>query len=306
MHTTKHILVLFASLGLIGAYEPSGCDPDKDAGDWEPYPVEEEIPILFCQEACDADADCGAGAYCSDDTFRCVDCKADANCTNPLAPFCVDGSCLSCRDDADCPGTAPRCLDGTCTCSATAQCEPDERCMYTTDAARVTSVPGCVCWENSACAGIGPEVCIAGICIECDFDAHCGANGTCFEPGTLYSWCGCANDAGCGPGAPHCIDGDCYECLDNAECTTECVDNSCAECADDADCPAAAPWCVGNACVECRGEPREGTAETQAQVDTDCPTLGLGDECVDNACSCSAASTCTAAVTPGFAWVCEE
>jgi hypothetical protein len=285
MHNKKQVLALLASLTLIGAYD-GPCDPEKDPGDWEPYPVSEEEPVLFCQEACEVDADCTAGTFCSGacdpDTDvacgvlnRCVDCKADANCTDPLAPFCVAGSCVSCVDDSNCPGTAPRCLDGTCTCNASVQCEPDERCMYTTDAARDSSVPGCVCWENSACAGIGPETCIAGICIECEFDAHCeatvGAGSTCIDGGTLYAMCTCVGDGDCNGG--FCDGGSCVDCLVDGDCGGgKCDGGSCVECLEDADC-----------------------------------TFGTGATCVDGWCSCGDAAECTAtASNPATAWVCEE
>ncbi len=333
MRTVKFFVVGALAAGLFA------CQPKNDVGEYEPYPEDEEA--LFCQEICTLDTHCLGGLVCSGDcdpdvddacgapntcveckndagcpgafciAGECVECVDDSACTVPGATHCFENACSECAEDVDCGPGAPRCLDGVCTCAGSAQCAADERCMYTTDSIRPGSVPGCVCKDNSACAGIGPEICIVGICIECEFDAHCealvGPGSKCFDGGTLFSYCGCSTDADCDDG--YCVGSECVECRNGTDCVSgQCEANACVECTVDAHCTS--NHCLDNLCVECLADAECGDGKcvanacVQCREGADCVALQLGSVCAEGECQCTADSECAGIVENGGSGVC--
>ncbi len=120
-----------------------------------------------------------------------IACEGDGGC--PAGePFCVDGTCASCRTNVDCPGAAPSCIAGSC-------------------------VP---CVDDLGCDGRALPYCDAtsGTCIACRIDGDCDG-GRCSPENTCVE---CLSAADCDGGS--CVAGICQQ---TAGCTTndQCADD---------------------------------------------------------------------------------
>jgi len=135
-------------------------------------------------------------------------------------------------------------------------------------------VPGAAptCAADAECSGDKAH-CIAGYCVPCYEDAHCGdgvcVKNRCDEGGTTPD---CAGDGDCAQGV--CVAGACVECRDATTCPAgwDCTGNRCVEpaqpdCTADGDCPDGV--CENGVCVECR-------ADGDCQPDETC----RGNRCV--------------------------
>jgi hypothetical protein len=91
-------------------------------------------------ETCSSAAECEAGApFCTSAGLCAMTCDSDTECPgfggNASDTFCVDGACVACRTDADCPASASVCdahvcracrLDSEC---ASSVCGDDGTCI---------------------------------------------------------------------------------------------------------------------------------------------------------------------------------
>jgi hypothetical protein len=103
--------------------------PGTHTGYWQmrhdksPFGVKVWVTIKVTK--CASDADClepGKGKCQSDGSCAAPPCTSDKDCTDPLKPLCGPSGCVQCKQDADCPATAPKCQQGAClkpgTCGA--------------------------------------------------------------------------------------------------------------------------------------------------------------------------------------------
>jgi hypothetical protein len=172
--------------------------------------------LSVCALACTQPSDCAGqpASRCSNELDVCVQCLADADCTEPRNPACdVGGRCVQCLEDAHCSSDRPRCDVATRTC---VECLDSSQC------------DGRVCDPRDA------------RCVDCLSDADCGPGGTC-EPGRRCSLpctgpadckgresiCDvasglcreCTSAADCGGMRPACnAEGRCVECVGNESC----------------------------------------------------------------------------------------
>ncbi len=88
-------------------------------------------------------------------------CGDDADCT--VGDFCLEGACVDCRDNADCPTELPVCVDTFCEeCGGAADCDDGFACTTDTCDANnecvrtpVQCADGSSCTEPDGCVGIG-------------------------------------------------------------------------------------------------------------------------------------------------------
>lgn len=127
-------------------------------------------------------------------------------------------------------------------------------------AATVLLLAGCKppypkCDKNEHCAERG-EVCVQGLCRECESDAQCKPGFECVEFACVQQP-ECRLDSDCGEGQ-RCRGGQCVpECTSDRECAAgeRCVDNRCVPegaCTTDADC-ARGERCVAGRCTAGEG-----------------------------------------------------
>jgi hypothetical protein len=143
---------------------------------------------------CTTDAECGFLPFCV--SGSCVECKQAADCTGSEA-FCVQNSCVDCAKDADC-GSGYICESNSCQLA----CTKDEQCGAMSACAAGRCEPR-NCADNRECvAFLGRP------------DAVCAGSGECSIP--------CDNDGGCAGlgGLFSCVEGFCAYagCESNAEC----------------------------------------------------------------------------------------
>ncbi len=257
-----------------GAYRCFGCERNSDCL---------QPGTICCDNACvptDASFQCeGCGERCSPTAAdRCVEvdrfaeppvrcaCGDDGAPCAGATPYCVDGACEECRNDADCPANRTRCFDGVCReCNPAdhGPCGADQLCCDFR------------CRATGPAAGEQCEACGAG-CNQLSTNRCTGRD------------CRCGNNPACGGATPVCDDarGICVTCRNDADCKGnpnggQCVDNTCRACD-----PNGHDGCGGNQlCCARGGVPR-------------CEVTGarLGDECeaCDVACSQGPTSSCNA------------
>jgi Cys-rich repeat protein len=196
--------------------------------------------------ACGVNGDCGTGEACFPANHSCqTACTTNAECPQfggQNATICdtASGACVQCRDDADCPATAPK-------------CEPNRR--------------QCGDCASRADCGIAAPACNLqnARCVECLVDADCNTGGrpyACGDDNQCHPLCQADTDC-TAPNRTHCnlANGLCVECLLAANCPTATpicnpADNQCVQCTTNAECPAATPICAAtgptqNRCVQC-------------------------------------------------------
>ncbi|MEZ4310141.1 MAG: outer membrane exchange protein TraA family protein [Polyangiaceae bacterium] len=181
---------------------------------------------------CTADADCSEGKKCDLVVGRCMDalyeneapdcCGDDCLKCPEEAPFClpthIGTACAECRHDMDC-GDGKYCRSGLCT-----TCNDDRRCGERCDSCG-GDTPFCV----------PAQVVELAECVRCLSSLDCGEGGTCDPFSHL-----CTNPClqSCALETPYCFGDTCVQCyadtqcpcggtcnLETHTCTTSCVDN---------------------------------------------------------------------------------
>ncbi|TNE48971.1 MAG: hypothetical protein EP343_13900 [Deltaproteobacteria bacterium] len=156
-------------------------------------------------------------------------CKDDKNCRsdkkdNPVsvAYFCINGSCVQCRNVKDCPDpTKQKCVNNACvaktcgdiTCPGGKECDPTTLgCKYP-----------CENDGDSPCKGDSCKVCRNHQCVpkppKCTKNGDCPANQICQNAGdSCNARCegGCAADKPC-PAGQECRNGQCAQATCQAE-----------------------------------------------------------------------------------------
>ena len=223
------------------AWDATDCDP------------------LLCsagQCICTADAQCGAGRYCS--AGSCFDQVCEPN-----ALFCDGDDVRRCSatgsfavTEESCPGG---CVDGACFCADASDCGMNEACV-----ANACVCPTSTCGESGICCPGGTqcetrEFCDAGVCFT---------SSLCLAPCPSGERCGAFGQSCCTGATPFCGPGN--------TCIPDCGGN--ANCGADLDvCCDAGEFCIFGAC-------RASTLSCDSFVDCDydeyCePLLG---ECLPN------------------------
>jgi hypothetical protein len=164
----------------------------------------------------------GATPLCDDARGTCVQCMADADCSNNGQ--CVANQCRTC-DPADHAGCAANQLCCNFQCQATGpalnqQCQAcGTACGQ--DATSACSNRQCLCGNGPACGG-NARFCNdnAGMCVACRGDMDCGGNTPQCAGGACRA-CDPADDAGCGRRV--CAND--YRCR-GCERDSDCDDNS--------------------------------------------------------------------------------
>ena len=236
------IPIFLIGIGLLTACTTEPERPD-DTPEEEPPPA----PVLVCEEACAADADCGPVPADAPVGARSV-CGADKRCVLTHVPFYVASSnhtTTTCAADADCGDGA--CVGGLCfACAVPEMGDPTQPSKYCKEPGRPFCVfdatdPGLTscseCIDDAQCAGskTGSHRCASvpvpataapfgndpatgtvNLCV-CDTDASCKEPGrnTCRAEG-----CVCTTDEGCATGES-CFFGVCTACSDDASCAAK-------------------------------------------------------------------------------------
>ncbi|MBV9945849.1 MAG: hypothetical protein JOZ69_03275 [Myxococcales bacterium] len=198
----------------------------------------------------------------------CVQCITDANCPT-TAPRCLNGACVGCVTNSDCgTGSTPSCYPATHTCRASCVSDGGPVCAGQTNLCDTTTGACVGCRTNADCPTAQP-VCSATskLCVQCETDANC--SGTTARCDTAVNTCvACLGNPDCtSQPAPvchqathRCVAG----CVSNAQCTDagamacDLANNTCVECVDDSTCSGATPLCnqanggaMAHRCVEC-------------------------------------------------------
>jgi hypothetical protein len=130
-------------------------------------------------------------------TQLCVQCRSDNHCSGvPGAPHCLNGQCVGCADDGNCPagqhcGTGNKCVtcDSTHGCPSGLICDVEGQCVQ--------------CVQDTDCAGQagGRTHCRPSdsTCVACIDSSQCGKD--------VYG-----QQQACGP------DGACHQCTSDTDC----------------------------------------------------------------------------------------
>jgi hypothetical protein len=161
MYQAQLVRILTAMLLLAALF---GCDeklvPPRDL-DWDIDAAEQD------QSEPDQDADAQQEA---DEEQSFIGCKSDDDCLAPDFPFCVveTGKCIQCQSREDCHFDAPYCDQGRCI-----PCVDDAQCRASAYGPKCNVDEGvCIeCMSNDDCGGEIP------VC-----DTMSGACGACIEP----------------------------------------------------------------------------------------------------------------------------
>ena len=162
-------------------------------------------PTIGCT-ACGVGCDLLRANVCSSRTCKCGGVAA---CAGNL--FCRSGgsfgtgACVACRNNADCGGATPTCVEGAC-----------RVCDATTDAGCANPQFG-QCLANNAC-------------VECIVDGDCGdpALPACVNNACVI--CDSTDNQGCGGATPFCkTNTSCVACLVTGDCPANntCTNNAC-------------------------------------------------------------------------------
>jgi Cys-rich repeat protein len=202
---------------------------------------------------CGGDSPAAADAYCaanypsspfcanvtgkSGPSQTCVQCRSGDHCINvPGKPHCLNGDCVGCIADPDCP-SGQHCGTGNVCVS----CDQTHGCA-----------PGTLCSIN-------------GRCVQCEQEGDCATQ----AGGRIHCQTGtgacvvCRGDGDCPPGT-HCTpDGSgCWPCVSFGQGDASCAapawlcsassdkKGQCVECDADSDCRnTSKPYCIGHACL---------------------------------------------------------
>lgn len=268
-----------------------------------------QYTFLHCQEGCTTDADCDADTGLPKcDNSKCVECLADADCTDATNKYCVtvagNKSCVACKADADCKGVTAMCDTATGAC---VQCKANTDCT--------TSINGglcdqgvCTCKADTDCTGAsawGPKCDTTnyGRC-SCAANTDCASNAngpTCY---TQYNKCSCGADTECttapfssclvpyaGATYKHCQEA----CTTSADCAADpegelacdTASGGCVTCLTNADCGLYGsiwPYVCDTSAMDC----------VECLTNSDCTTKSLGNTCdtSNNWCVCASDADC--------------
>jgi len=215
------------------------------------------------------------------------------NCDGCDADRCVDGVCVRCTRNDQCPAVSPICTGYECVPS----CDSDDECS------RFERTP--------ACATEGP---LSGQCVECDTMQDCrdprrpacdatanicggcrvsedcepfeGAK-ACANTGPRSGWCvECASNEDCpSVAAPRCnpTTNTCTQCQTREDCTghslNECVDGRCVACTEETAAVNCGVFSCDPATLQCTMTPRNSVEICRACVsDSECRELAIGDD----------------------------
>lgn len=230
---------------------------------------------------CLADADCTNGV-CVDNACRACNPKTNNGCTNPL-PQCVEldevPTCVACATNEHCGADAPVCADNTCalcTNEDTTHCPPEAPLCATDE-----PVARCVgCRDANDCTGmLTGETQVDGLCInqKCTV-CELGTNLNCAPS---FPYCTALipeTDSGVSRFAPPATDAraPANQYLD--------FEHECVECLDDQACKGGStPACFNGSCVECTATPHCNIKPEASVCDATthlCIGCSQGDECV--------------------------
>jgi len=207
---------------------------------------------------CVTSDDCPLDApICDQFSKKCVECKKNSDCTDPLRPTCNPASmkCVECVMDSDCKTEYLHCLDGTCSDKA---CFPGAAtCVGNT--VHICSQDGMD--PNYEVIECGAKVCSMGQCLECkpnevgckgNLAIQCNGQGTSF---TVLETCQ--------PGL-ECFGGKCMFCYPGDK---KCEGNTAMVCNIEGtawqmaeDCTAGGLTCYMGACLSpCAGDLKQNT-----------------------------------------------
>ena len=293
-----------------------------------------------CQKPCTVDSDCGSGLRCSVSSGRCGECANDADCRSASLGHCDTAwaTCVACKLDAHCPGSAPHChaTSGKCTrCLTDSHCKADlnwgSRCLSSSSAGKL-----CRCKSSTDCKGNhnGPTCYAKYAKCSCKTDADCKASPyvACRVPyaDATYKNCQkkCSSHNHCtSSAAPYCdvTSGACVGCTSETHCERGALPlcdtktGKCAKCKAQKDC---AGSLLGSHCdtktgactcatdAHCKGRAWGGECDTKkykrciCSADSDCAGNANGPTCntKQKACGCVAGADCkTAPYTQCFA-----
>lgn len=185
---------------------------------------------------CNRDSDCPYLFVCVPEEGMCHrgdGCVNDSNCFTP-GTVCREGRCVHpCGGDADCGGME-ECRDGGCSfvCRHDGDCPYGSLCREEScyaplcDQEQGTCPEGwsfkdrsMVCkWDPCSERGLMPGACgLAGTCVECFLDEHCGPGFLCSDAGRCVLQ-ECHDNNGCG-GEDICYKGRCVKiCGEDVAC----------------------------------------------------------------------------------------
>ena len=222
--------------------------PLLPAGDWFVIlgaPPEQALllELTAIPDACQADAECGAGW------------------------LCVQGHCqAACAGDDDCPGRQTCDVAGG-RCQAAAVCVLNEDCVAP-DVCRAGECVNAECRSHDDC----PALCVDYLCVDppdpdCLGDGDCPGGWACGDLGVCAPAGPCADDGDCPANAPRCnaLSGLCLGCLGPGDCfaAERCRSGRCeleGTCWVGADCPGHRTCGVAHVCepAACEGDHFDG------------------------------------------------
>lgn len=164
----------------------ANCDVYEANCDSNPTLCLAYYSLCVCNESCVSD-------QCFDDGPGCT---VDDHCSSGSRPYCQAGSCVACREHADCGDGQERCVEGACetgcvtddqcpllhACDAGAcverGCDTDRECILLLADGRATCSDGectITCQSDWECDESAREVCHQGACVfaGCESDAEC-------------------------------------------------------------------------------------------------------------------------------------
>lgn len=193
MSSKKWAAVVVVTMGWVMLVPVSGCsgsgatDPGGDAG-----PDSSSGACTLGKAGCQVHTSDGNGGGSSSGEAAATGCASCAGAT----PVCVQGQCVACAADSDCPSTGTSCATSTCSSNA---------CVTTKTAL------GAACTDHGGIVCNGQGTCTTSHCSDGVEDAD--------ETGT---------DCG-GPTCGKCAAG--ATCKANTDCTTgDCLSGTCVSC----------------------------------------------------------------------------
>ena len=135
-----------------------------------------------CQNLpCFTNSQCRFEKFCST-LGTCAECVEDGDCNfgplgrrgPPLPPFCVEGICVECSDNADCASSV--CIDNVCV-----ECRSDGDCAGVQLCRAGTCTPVECLWDGDCPPNLLPICGPDHRCVQCDHDVHCPSGFRCTD-----------------------------------------------------------------------------------------------------------------------------
>lgn len=275
-----------------------------------------------CKE-CGANTDCTVTTNTCDSTGTCVCGTTSRVCSGDSDRCTVAGACVCGTGTGAvvCPGTAPYCVNGTCSdCTVANQAKV---CKGNSNRCDEALNPNqCVCGNTGgSCSGTNDVCNSEGKCVRCTQDnlnncgpgescsmGSCGCDGQTCDSNYICSsnQCLCPNAGGSGiPGScinptPICnAQGACVACTQNSDCSDpirapQCLSSGVCGCTADGPCPSNqvcdTTKAGGPACVEC-------TSSHPGNCIAGSGSFKATDRCTNNECKCGENAPC---ITPNI------